>query len=657
MGAGADAWNENSPKPMRASGLLKKAQLLREPSTRHLRVLGPDELRVEQDDEITPEERARVLSQIEDAVARSRLKVTPDTFVFRPRRNGGVLPLLVNLAALLVIAGGIALALLFSRRTEQAIVAPPVAILTAEGKMVEALKEESRQQLEGKDKEIASIRERLAGFDQERDRIRQDAEASIRQKEQELQAALARSLEQERRKMEESGLSATAVAARIAALEARSRAQGDAQLATFRAQADAERAAKEKTIESLQAGYQQALAQAQAERTRVQTEAGRRQAELEAGYRQKQLSLERDSAAALAALDALQQQRSNEQLVLDQLLSWYQKARAQIQAGRPDAAQSVLADFRKFLDDPGVASLPAVTRRRPVDLFLIDSLDELVRGQAAQSSTVEDTRALVASASLIAAVAALVQQGDALYDDQAYVKARELYLSALARIPAVKTGYEKLGEIEKIYSDRQKKEVAGLLAAANAAYRAGDYTAASERYGRALEALQGDREAANLLVSQLTEIGALRQASEDAARMKALEGDAAARARSQAAVEAMRARLESSRTAAGQGGEARNALVALLETKLLVQQTLLRPDVAREHPDLYDKLNRYLEALAAESRADARLETLRDLDALLVSAGANGAPADAPFLALRYPSTDEQGMLISILSRLRALLK
>jgi hypothetical protein len=134
-----------------------------------------------------------------------------------------------------------------------------------------------------------------------------------------------------------------------------------------------------------------------------------------------------------------------------------------------------------------------------------------------------------------------------------------------------------------------------------------------DRYGRALAALQADPDSTNQIVTQLIDIGALRKAADDAARMKDLEGAAEARARTLAAMAAMRAKLDTARD----GGDTHSTLAALLETKLLVQQTLLRPEIAREHPDLYDKMNRYLDALAAESRADERLQTLRELDVLL----------------------------------------
>ena len=200
------------------------------------------------------------------------------------------------------------------------------------------------------------------------------------------------------------------------------------------------------------------------------------------------------------------------------------------------------------------------------------------------------------------------------------------------------------------------------MPAGNAAYRAGDFATAVDRYGKALESLQGDPAAASQLVAQLAQIGAQRQAADDAARIRLLEGDAATRARGLSALDSLQAQLAASRTAASEGEDARAALVALLETKLLVQQILLKPDVARDHPDVYDRMNKYFDALAVESRAEARLATLRDIDALLANMG-GGAPAPAalsslaPALAPRFTSPDEQDVLLSVISRLRALLK
>jgi hypothetical protein len=144
------------------------------------------------------------MAQIDEILARKRLQVTPETLQFTPRRRGGTLPLIVNLAALLVVAAGIFLAVLFSRRDEQTIITAPVTLQTAEGKLLEAMKQESQQQLESKDRELSGIREKLAGIDKETERIRQEADARVQDREKTLQDQLSRTLEEERRKLQAS---------------------------------------------------------------------------------------------------------------------------------------------------------------------------------------------------------------------------------------------------------------------------------------------------------------------------------------------------------------------------------------------------------------------------------------------------------------------
>ena len=135
---------------------------------------------------------------------------------------------------------------------------------------------------------------------------------------------------------------------------------------------------------------------------------------------------------------------------------------------------------------------------------------------------------------------------------------------------------------------------------------------------------------------------------------------AEARARSAAWLEALRARLDSPVAASPpQVTDTGSTLVALLETKLLVQKTLLSPEVVARHPDLYDRLQEYLEALAEESRADARLEILRDLDSLLVeaAAGEDSSTGRAEALPDRYPAAEQRGLLVRILDRMREMLR
>ncbi len=510
---------------MHSTGLLRKARAIRDSAAPHLRVLGPHELRADDEDGISVEDREAALAQVEQAVARDREAASPESLAFRPRRRGTLLPLLVNLFALVVIAGGIVLALSLSRRTEQELAAGPVTLLSAEGKVLETLRAESRRELEGKDQEIAAIRDRLAGIEGERQRVREAADAVIRGREEDLAESFSRVLAEERARLTAAGLSEDAIAKKLFSFESRERLSMEETLAAFREQQQAELARKEQAIQALQAESQAELSRAQSDRSRLQEESSRRQAELEAGYRQKQLSLEQDKAAALAELARLREMQERERLASDQLLSFYARAREELAASRPDSALAAMADLRRYLDEPGIASLPALARRRPVDLFLAGSLEQMVRAQSAQREVDRDVQGLVASASLVAAAASLVEEGDALFAEQEYAKAREVYLSALARIPASEAGHNRLAEIEQIFAGRAKNAVAAAFTAGNAAYRAGDYDAAVARYGSALQMLQVERGAVDTLVAQLLDIGSLRKASEVAAAAAAAAPD------------------------------------------------------------------------------------------------------------------------------------
>lgn len=722
---------------------------------------------VRQDDDglgalpIRDADRDRILEEIEREVAVARNHVTSELLAFTPRRRGNLLPLIVNLGAAVVIAGGILGAVWLSRQREQAAASAAGTLTTAEGKLLAALRQESEEQLADKDREIADIRAKLAGLDRERERFRADAEARIGARERELADSMAAALEAERRRLLESGSSEAAVAKRLADLEASLRTASERQLAEERQQAEADRLAQEHAAEELRAEYQRNLVQAQADRASLQEEAARKQAELEAGYRRKQLALEQDKAAAVAELEELRRAQEKERLVLDQFVSFYREVKDEIAAGRTEAALGVLARFRAYLDDASVAVLPAVSRRRAVDVFLIASLEEIARARTAVAADAAASRSLVASASLVAAVSALVQEGDAAFADKEYARAREVYLAALAKIPAVQAATDRLADIARIASDQERRATNAFLAEGNAAYLAGDFDRAVERYRRVLELLAADRGIADALVVQLAEIGAIREraaaaaaaptraeggrdaAADEAARSAlaaelaaataeierlraenaaaAATRDAAAAARDAALAErdaalaerdaaaaaanaaardataaaaardtavaagamatserdravfrlaterdrkaaslaglaAFRARAAAATAAAAAG--TRESLVSLVETKVLVQKVLLSDAVLAAYPDLADRLDRYLEALAAESRSEGALEALRDLDGVLAAlAAGKGAAAASDELLARRTAKGQQELLLCILDSLKTLLE
>jgi chromosome segregation ATPase len=160
-----------------------------------------------------------------------------------------------------------------------------------------------------------------------------------------------------------------------------------------------------------------------------------------------------------------------------------------------------------------------------VELFLIDSLGQLIEQERDGAET--DTESLIASANLISRVSEMVERAEPLFQDRDYQRARELYLSAVAEIPAVKLGYDRLREIEGLFAERRNQEVAGLMAGAGSAYRRGDYETAVNGYARALTLLQGRRGTVDEMIAQIMEAGyQLRPAEVAATEAEGKTGDA-----------------------------------------------------------------------------------------------------------------------------------
>ncbi len=114
-------------------------------------------------------ERREIEGEIERLTARA--PVQGDAFAFSSLRNGSLLPLLTNAAAVAVIVVGLfALVRIFAGE-EQSIVASARGVVGAEGEVVAAIREESALQIAAKDREVESALRRLRDLAAERDRI------------------------------------------------------------------------------------------------------------------------------------------------------------------------------------------------------------------------------------------------------------------------------------------------------------------------------------------------------------------------------------------------------------------------------------------------------------------------------------------------------
>jgi hypothetical protein len=365
------------------------------------------------------DEQVEIIGQINRVVARNKIQISDDTFTFDAKKHGGLVPLLINLCALaVVVSAGIILVRFFNRQ-EVTLVTETARVLTAETKLIEAFRQESEARLSEKDREIASIRERLAELDAERRKLQLDSETLVRRRETQLLAELEGELEAMRRKLEQEGVSAAGIQQQLNDLETGLREENRAEITALQERSDQELAAKD------------------AELSKLQEQLRQRENELQDRFQQETERLEAERLRADAQLSQLREIRQQEDLVFDQLLARYARLEAALQEGSTATALRDLENLEAFLATPAIAALPAVRQRLPLDRFTITSARALItaRQNALREAPGEE---------LLSEIAATVAAADQAARSADNAGALRLYAEALAAIPDLQRSHEAL---------------------------------------------------------------------------------------------------------------------------------------------------------------------------------------------------------------------
>ncbi len=686
-------------------GLLGKADKGREEDQQ-----GAEPGRRGADSGISLKEREQILAQIEEAVAKTRTPAGGHELSYRSERSGALLPIIVNAIAILVIAAGALMFSWFFNRSEQSLTRGSAPVLTAESKVVGAIKRESEEKLAGKDKQIADIQGRLSEIGGQLSALKSDSAEKIRKKEAELRAALAAELAAERAKLGKVGASTKSIDQQVQLIEDRMTKELNTALGAFRSQADAELAQKETEINARFSEYQRGLEQARAEKTRLEEEMSAQKEDLLAKARG-------DTAKLKDALGSLREQQQKEQLVADQISASYRLIDAEMGAGRWDSAIGALDSLAGYLGQPAIAALPAVQRRIPVELFLIASLRDLVASRSgAAAAPAADT-----------AAADLVDRAEERYRAGDFPAARDSYLAAIRGVPLLRAVPDRLAAIDEAGRAATRKAVADAIAAGEALHTAGDYKGANEKYGKAFEALrdlsaalprlgvriadagwrQGYAElvaredrSSKPLVEKADRLaraeswpeaisayagairaypnstfapralagmessldGLLKKKDEQAAQKEreiALARKQADDARKTLTDEKMRALADglsaSGRRAGTSASVAQKELIDLLEAKVKMKEVLGSEAVAAQYPGLAGKLDRYLDLFGEEKRTEGRAFALRDVGVVVEYFQGKKAKEDVIALLDRYGTDAPRSAFQQLLERLRGL--
>ncbi len=594
--------------------------------------------------DISAEERSALVAEIEQLVAKARVPLAAGQIPVVSRRKEVFLPVLVNAGAILVIcAAAVVLPSVLRARTE----APDTrtsAGLVGEAAIVGTLKKESEQT-------VREVQTSLQAALRERDQLANGAQGLIRAKEQELTASLNAEMDAERERLRKEGASKVAIEEQMRVLEQQRRADAERQLSDYQRQVDTQIAQKNAEIGALRA----------------------------------QAGSSRQEQERMAALQARSQ---GEQLVLDQITASYARVGDAMKAGRWDDARAALDSLATYLSQPAVADLPAVSKRRTVDLFLIDSLRKLARAPEAAPAlqvaappaapanlqvAAQDSEAEARARATAKVVADAISAGNAMYARGNYSGSLERYGAALQALRSAGPGMDGLaGRIADAgfrqgmaeLSVGQDKAAMAALSRADALAAAGANADAVSAYVAVIRAYPQSGYVDRAAAGVRTAVDALvrTSAQETALVRRADQLEAAAQEQEQArerALEKLRALTESLKSSAQRSSTsaaaAQEELISLLQTKVDVREILLSDQVRAQHPDLAAKLDRFLDLTAQMRRAEGQAVAMRDAAAVINSLVSTQPGSDASAVPLSYGSQTLQSAFQKFLDALRGL--
>jgi DNA repair exonuclease SbcCD ATPase subunit len=460
-----------------------------------------DEFSLDENSGISKEDQQDILTQIEKIATESRMQVSPEVFHIKPLKKGVLFPIIINLAAVLVLAVGIFTLYLLFRRGEEIILEEKVLITSTEGKLLEELKRESDNKLREKNSEIEDIQNRLSAIDKERQDLQANMDSKIQERESALRKTLEDALAAEKQRLKDQGLSEEDINAKIADLENKKQQEFDENLEAFKKETEAERLKAENNLKIMQDEYSQSLNRINTEKDSIQKESLAREAELKSRIEEKEKALESEKTKAEAHLALLEEQALKTELVDTQLIGFYNTVKGNIKNENFEDALENLSSLRSYLDEESVISLPGIANRREVEFFVIDSLNKLIKSEMKKEEI--DTSSLIEAANQITAVKDKVKEADKQLALGETVKAENLYQEALSMIPEVEKSYLYFTGRKQVSEDKRRDLLDDYLSRTEASFNKKDYAGTVENFTRALGYLPREPDDIQALVDKV----------------------------------------------------------------------------------------------------------------------------------------------------------
>ncbi|MCK5199388.1 MAG: hypothetical protein KAR21_13610, partial [Spirochaetales bacterium] len=281
-----------------------------------------------------------------------------------------------------------------------------------------------------------------------------------------------------------------------------------------------------------------------------------------------------------------------------------------------------LDNLENFLNMDNVAGLPAILYRRETDIFMIQSLRKLVEVEKGQNEL--DTDSLIQSADLLASVSSFVEEGNRFFEEGDLEAARESYINAISKVPALEGGFTSLKNIEEIDQQEERENFLLGLTEGDRYFRSKDFKLAIEKYRQALEYFETDSDVVDKIVTQLVDAGLGIETSRGNTLISSSELFSLNEAKIQQQAREnlvdeltiIEKEYDFSAEIDAESSDNTEQLISLLDTKILLKEVIASDSIREEYPDLHEKMELYLEAYGKEKERAGRDAALAEIVAI-----------------------------------------
>jgi hypothetical protein len=482
------------------SGLYKKALIARSEDEQLSTLTDDGVIQFEEGSGISKEDQKEILSQINKAATESKISVSPEVFNIKAIKSGILFPLLVDIFAIIILAAGIfGFFLLFQQQEIQDIQSTEAggeALL-----LLEELQKQAERDLLEKDQQLQDIQQNLEMIDKEREELLQNIDEKVREKEEELRIQLEEELRIKKEELESLGLSEEDIELQLRELELEKSESFNQELDKFKKEKEEEIEQYEESIKKLE----QDIASIDQEKQKILEEAQKEEDRLRKELEQEKTEVEEELLKAEEELTRLAELNEKEELANSQLIGFYQTVDNQIQSEDFTGALNTLDNISNYLKEESVIKLPNLGKRRNVEFFIINSLENLVELEMEKEEI--DTESLISAANLLTEIRNTIIDADKELALGNTDEAEKMYNDALNKLPEINRTHQyfitRLEEEEAF----RKNQMTTYLSMANNNYNSGNYSAALEDYVKALDYLPVNSSEIEKIIYQIKESG------------------------------------------------------------------------------------------------------------------------------------------------------